>query len=74
MDSIRFFIAILRTAISGKKVHTFTSLVKTNLIYEKHIHHLMVYFCVIWNLVDCRNNKAYNTQVITEIKGQNEII
>ena len=38
-----------------------------NLIYKKRIHHLMV-ICVVWNLVDCRNTKDYNTQVLIKIK------
>jgi len=29
-----------------------------------------IYVCVVWNLVDCRITKDYNTQVITEIKGK----
>jgi len=44
--------------------------VKINLIYEKHTHHLMVYFCVVCIHVDriSTNTKDYNTQVITKIK------
>ena len=39
-------------------------------MYEKHTHHLMVYFCVVCIHVDriSANTKDYNTQVITKIK------
>lgn len=30
----------------------------------------MDYCCVVGNLVDCKNTKDYNTQVVTEIKGK----
>ncbi len=28
--------------------------------------------CVVWNLVDCRNTRVYNTQVVAKIKGKND--
>ncbi len=43
--------------------------VKINLIYEKHIHHLMDYKSD-WNdnLVDCDNSDVYNSQLDIKIK------
>jgi hypothetical protein len=39
-------------------------------IYEKHYPSSDgIYVCVVWNLVECRNSRDYNTPVITEIKG-----
>ncbi len=47
--------------------------VKTNLIYEKHIHHLMDYKSD-WNdnLVDCDNSDVYNSQLDIKIKRKND--
>ena len=33
---------------------------------------MMVYFCVVWKLVDCINSEVYDTQVITKIKKIND--
>jgi hypothetical protein len=30
-----------------------------------------IYVCAVWNHVDCRNTRDYNTQVITKIKREN---
>ncbi len=43
--------------------------VKTNLIYEKHIHHLVEYVFIRYdNLLDCVNSDVYNSQRVIIIK------
>jgi|TARA_Y100000294_G_C8379138_1_gene265946 hypothetical protein len=40
---------------------------------EKHCPSIDgIYVCVIWNLVECRNNRDYNTQVAIKIKRKND--